>query len=175
VLDATQCISYFTIELKGSIPEEFRPGIGRHVFGCDICQDVCPWNRKAPLTQLAEFQPRAVNQGTGQNHNAGDAAVNTSGADLGRSTAFNPPLEWLASLTEDEFRENFRRSPIKRTKHRGMLRNAAVAMGNSGSPKFRPALERLAQHSDPIIQDHAAWGLAKLEEAERRGIPHSSK
>ncbi|MGH9785491.1 MAG: tRNA epoxyqueuosine(34) reductase QueG [Terriglobia bacterium] len=169
VLDATRCISYFTIELKGSIPEEFRAGMGRHVFGCDICQDVCPWNRKAPVTELAAFQPRpfgypsrdregAGTQGTGNREQGTDQS-----ADAAPPSAFNPPLELLASLTEDEFREFFRRSPVKRAKYQGLLRNVAVAMGNSGLLKFRPALEKLAQHSDPLVQEHARWALDRLE------------
>ena len=195
VLDATRCISYFTIELKGSIPEEFRPGMGRHVFGCDICQDVCPWNRKAPVTLLPAFQPRplafpsrdregavAVNPSRAREQ-AGTPETNPSRACPERSrrdsngavqntapacaadTTFNPPLELLASLTEEEFRELFRRSPVKRAKYQGLLRNVAVAMGNSGLPKFRPVLERLALHSDPIVQEHARWALERLEKA----------
>ena len=79
------------------------------------------------------------------------------------ATTFNPPLELLADLTEDEFREFFRRSPVKRARYRGLLRNVAVAMGNSGLPKFRPVLERLAQHPDPLVQEHARWALERLE------------
>jgi epoxyqueuosine reductase len=151
VLDAPKCISYFTIELKGSIPEQFRAGMGSHVFGCDICQDVCPWNRKAPVTEMAAFQPRALNQGA---------------SDLAEvATTFNPPLEVLANMTEEEFREAFRGSPVKRAKYRGLLRNAAVAMGNSGLAKLRPALAKLAQHPDPVVQEHAVWGLERLGEA----------
>ena len=164
VLDATKCISYFTIELKGSIPEASRPAMGRHVFGCDICQDVCPWNRKAPVTGLEAFQPRPLMQGTG-NREQGTAQSRESER-TGAST-FNPPLEALASMTEDEFREAFRNSPIKRAKYRGLLRNAAVAMGNSGRAKFRPALEMLAQHPDPVVQEHAVWGLERLGKADR--------
>jgi epoxyqueuosine reductase len=146
MLDATKCISYFTIELKGSIPVEFRAGMGRHVFGCDICQDVCPWNRKAPVTALEVFQPRAL---------GGTEAV----------TTFNPPLDLLAGLFEEGFRESFLGSPVKRAKYRGMLRNVAVAMGNSGREKFRPALEKLAAHPDPVVREHAAWALGRLANA----------
>jgi len=171
VLDATKCISYFTIELKGSIPEQFRAGMGRHVFGCDICQDVCPWNRKAPLTELAAFQPRPL--GTNQEgHRATEATEKQRASDSECSpattdfaSAFNPPLEVLANMTEEEFREAFRGSPVKRAKYRGMLRNVAVAMGNSGLKKFRPTLEKLAQHPDPVVQEHAIWGLERLGEA----------
>ena len=141
VLDATRCIAYFTIEARGTIPEEFRPGIGRHVFGCDICQDVCPWNRKAPVTPLPQFQPRGGSPGT-----------------------FNPPLEGLASLSEAEFNAFFRGSPVKRARYRGMLRNAAIAMGNSGEPQYRAILQKLADFPDPIVQEHARWALGRLSE-----------
>src|SRR5579862_1392284 len=128
-LDATRCISYFTIELRGAIPEEHRKGVGRHVFGCDICQDVCPWNRRAPSNADALFRPRE----------------------------FAPPLEKLAALSEDEFREMFRGSPVKRTKYSGFLRNVAVAMGNSGDPKFLEALQRLAESEDEVVREAAIW------------------
>ena len=176
VLDATRCISYFTIELKGTIPEEFRPGMGRHVFGCDICQDVCPWNRKAPVTLLPAFQPRALGfqsrareragtAGANQSRDSNGAVKDVSDPQAAPVTAFNPPLESLANLTADEFREFFRRSPLQRARYRGLLRNVAVAMGNSGLPKFRPALQNLAQHPDPVVQEHARWALGKLEKA----------
>jgi epoxyqueuosine reductase len=167
VLDATKCISYFTIELKGSIPDEHREAMGRHVFGCDICQDVCPWNRKAPVTELAAFQPRPI--GTNQEgHGATEAAEEEKACDSepNTATAFNPPLELLANLFEEGFREAFRGSPVKRAKYAGMLRNVAVAMGNSGLAKFREPLEMLAQHADPLVREHAAWALGRLEKAE---------
>jgi epoxyqueuosine reductase len=143
VLDATLCISYYTIEVKGSIPEPMRPHLGRHIFGCDICQDVCPWNREAPVTLLPEFQPRSLE---------------TS------SPVFNPPLEQLAALTEEQFHAVFRNSPIRRPKYRGFLRNVVVAMGNSGNVKFRPILKRLAGHSDPLVSEHARWALHQIPE-----------
>jgi epoxyqueuosine reductase len=171
VLDATRCISYFTIELKGVIPEEFRAGMGRHVFGCDICQDVCPWNRKAPVTLLPAFQPRPLAV-TNDSHRGTEAQRNSCSENADKDdphpqaaalTTFNPPLELLANLTEEEFREFFHRSPVKRAKYRGLLRNVAVAMGNSGLPKFRPALEKLTQHPDSVVQEHARWALERLE------------
>ena len=134
-LDATRCISYLTIEKRGAIPEELRPGIGRHVFGCDICQDVCPWNREAPATSLPEFQPR--------------------------EGLMNPALEWLAQMPVEEFRERFRGSPIKRTKYSGIRRNVAIAMGNSGNQDFIPILEKLAADEDQTVADHARWALQK--------------
>jgi epoxyqueuosine reductase len=135
-LDSNRCISYLTIEKRGAIPENMREGIGRQVFGCDICQDVCPWNRQAPATTAEEFQPR-------------DGLV-------------NPPLEWLAEMTTDEFREKFRGSAIRRAKRSGLRRNAAVAMGNSGDRRFLPALEKLSADEDQIVAEHARWAAAKL-------------
>jgi epoxyqueuosine reductase len=135
-LDAKKCISYLTIELRGSVPEELRPGIGRQVFGCDICQDVCPWNRKAPVTASAELQPR--------------------------SELVNPELEWMAQLTLEEFRETFRGSPVKRAKLTGLLRNAAIAMGNSGDKRFLEVLKELSEDEDPVVAEHARWATAKI-------------
>jgi epoxyqueuosine reductase len=135
-LDANKCISYLTIEKRGAIPEAMREGIGRQVFGCDICQDVCPWNRRAPATMAADFQPR-------------EALV-------------NPALEWLAEMKAEEFREVFRGSPIRRTKLSGMRRNALLAMGNSGNREFVPTLERLRGDHDPIVAESAGWALKKV-------------
>lgn len=134
-IDARRCIPYFTIELHGSVPEEMRGAIGQHVFGCDICQDVCPWNRTAPVTEEPGFEPRH----------------------------FAPPLEDLAVLTEEEFREAFRTSPIQRAKHAGFLRNVAIAMGNSGRKEFREPLEKLAQSSNELVAEHARWALNRIE------------
>ena len=133
-LDSRLCISYLTIELRGAIPEKLRRGVGRHVFGCDICQDVCPWNRKAPVTTEAAFEARHL----------------------------APPLAKLAALTEQEFREMFRGTPVLRARYAGFLRNVAVAMGNSGLPGFRPALERLAAMPDATVAEHARWALKRL-------------
>jgi epoxyqueuosine reductase len=135
-LDATKCISYLTIEKRGAIQEEVREGIGRHVFGCDICQDVCPWNRKAPTSESLDFQPR--------------------------EGLVNPSLEWLAGMTAEDFREVFRGSPIRRTKLSGMRRNAVVAMGNSGDARFGSVLEELSQDEDSVVAEHAEWALRKL-------------
>ncbi len=135
-IDSKRCISYLTIEKRGAIPENLREGMGRHVFGCDICQDVCPWNRKAPITTAAEFQPR--------------------------EGFVNPALDWLAEISVDKFREKFRGSPIRRTKRSGLRRNAAIAMGNSKDQRFRPALERLRTEEDPIVAESADWALKKL-------------
>jgi epoxyqueuosine reductase len=133
-VDSRLCISYFTIELGGGIPEERRAGIGAHVFGCDICQDVCPWNRRAPFTSDAAFEPRRL----------------------------APPLVTLAGIVEEEFREMFRGSLVTRARYSGFLRNVAVAMGNAGLAKFRAPLERLAESGDAVVAEHARWALARL-------------
>ena len=147
VLDARRCISYLTIELRDPIPVEMRAPIGRHVFGCDICQDVCPWNRRAPVSALPNFQPRQ--------HKA--------------NSLFSPDLEWLISLSEEEFRGMFRGSPVKRTKWRGLVRNACVAIGNSGLRPGEPGyaeicarLEQLSASDDGILAEHARWALDRL-------------
>jgi epoxyqueuosine reductase len=135
-LDANRCISYLTIEKRGAISEALRQGMGRQVFGCDICQDVCPWNRKAPATIAPEFQPR--------------------------EGLVNPALEWLAQISDEEFREKFRGSPIRRTKRSGLRRNAVIAMGNSGDRGFVRVLEKLAEDEDPVVATHARWANNRL-------------
>jgi epoxyqueuosine reductase len=136
VLDARRCISYLTIEVKGALPEERRPDLGRHVFGCDICQDVCPWNRRRRQRGGPAFAPRAGLEA--------------------------PDLGDLASLDDAAFRERFRRSPVKRARRRGLLRNVAVALGNSGDASRRPILETLAKDEDPLVREHALWALRRL-------------
>src|SRR5271170_4651618 len=113
-MDAGLCISYLTIEKRGEIPVELREKIGRQIFGCDICQDVCPWNRKAPVSQDAQLQTRGE--------------------------LVNPALEWLAELDEAGFARTFFGSPVKRAKFSGLRRNVAIAMGNSGLAEFLPRL-----------------------------------
>jgi epoxyqueuosine reductase len=147
VLDARRCISYLTIELRGAIPPDLREPIGQHVFGCDICQDVCPWNRRAPATPLPNFQPRAR-----EGH-----------------SLFSPDLEWLISLSEEEFRALFHGSPVKRAKYRGLLRNVCVAIGNSGLRPGQPRhaeicarLSELAASGDAILAEHSQWALTRL-------------
>jgi epoxyqueuosine reductase len=135
VLDARKCISYLTIELKGSIPEELRPLMGNHIFGCDICQDVCPWpTRFATPTKERSFYP----------------------VDVDRAA---PKLIDLAQLNEEDFKQRFAGTPLLRSKRRGLLRNVAVALGNWGSAEAREALKMLARDPDPIISEHAQWGL----------------
>jgi epoxyqueuosine reductase len=137
-MDASRCIAYLTIEKRGPIPKELRAPIGRQVFGCDICQEVCPWTVKS--------------------RSPGTAAL-----DLTRPELINPTLEWLAGLTPEEFNQQFRGSPVKRTKRNGLLRNVAIAMGNSGEQKFRPQLEAWAStEADPVLAEAAAWAIARL-------------
>ena len=139
-LDSNLCISYLTIEKRGAIPEEMRAGMGRQVFGCDICQDVCPWSRKAPASTGPELQPRPE--------------------------LVNPALEWLAEMKAEQFAETFRGSPVRRAKLSGLRRNAVVAMGNSGDAKFISSLERLSSDPDPVVAEHASWALAKVRTAQ---------
>src|SRR5208283_3483668 len=138
-LDARLCISYLTIEKRNEIPAQLRTVMGRHVFGCDICQDVCPWNRKAPVTSAAEFEAR--------------------------EGLVNPALDWLAEMQQEEFRVVFRGSPVRRTKLSGLRRNAVIAMGNSGDKKFVPTLKKLCEDSDTAVAEHANWALASLEQS----------
>lgn len=137
-LDSNRCISYLTIEKRGDIPEELRQGMGRHVFGCDICQDVCPWNRKSPPTAAAEFQPR--------------------------EGLVNPALEWIAAMSENDYRRTFKNSAIRRAKRGGLRRNAVIAMGNSGRKEFLPVLEKLADDGDPVVARHAGWARDQLRQ-----------
>jgi epoxyqueuosine reductase len=136
-IDARRCISYFTIELHGPAPEDMRASIGQNVFGCDICQDVCPWNRTAPFANEPGFAPRHI----------------------------APPLDQLAAMAEDEFRSLFRGSPVLRAKYAGFLRNVAIAMGNSGLEHFREPLEHLAEFPNTLVAEHARWALQQLGEA----------
>ena len=135
-LDSNRCIAYLTIEKRGSIPEDLRAGMGRQVFGCDICQDVCPWNRKAPASSAPEFQPRPG--------------------------LANPALAWLAEMSAEQFREAFRGSPIRRTKRSGLRRNVAIAMGNSGEKEFLPLLEPMTKDEDEFVAESARWAKTQL-------------
>jgi epoxyqueuosine reductase len=159
VMDASRCIAYLNIELKGSIPEPFREAMGNNVVGCDICQDVCPWNspQRTAVSSLPEFQPIALPT-TMRDENSGLAPAAETGPSL-----FNPPLEALASFSEEDFRKFFARSPIKRVKYRGWLRNLCVAMGNSNNPRFIPWLQSAAEHPDLMIREHAEWALRRLQ------------
>jgi epoxyqueuosine reductase len=162
ILDARRCISYLTIELRGSIPEEFREPMGRNVFGCDICQDVCPWNRRAPITREEAFQPRVIPpKASGSQDETGSIAG---------ETLLQPRLERLAAMNEEEFRAAFRNSAVKRTKWRGMVRNACIALGNvkleNGTPaheRVNAVLSRLSVSEDPVIAESAIWALVRIQ------------
>jgi epoxyqueuosine reductase len=165
VLDARRCISYLSIELRGSIPEELRELMDRHVFGCDICQDVCPYNRRAPANPDPGLQP-------GKAPSSGSLGPAPRAVLPPAQSLLSPYLEWLASLEEAEFRELFHTSAIKRTKWRGLVRNACIALGNSGlvpsdpaHPRVAALLGRLAESQDAIIAEHARWALARLRAA----------
>jgi epoxyqueuosine reductase len=135
VLDSTRCISYYTIEHRGEVPVEIRDGIGDWIFGCDICQDVCPWNRRAVETGDPEFT----------------------------SVLNGEVLEDFAMLSADEFHARFRHTPLWRAKYSGFLRNIAVAMGNSKDSKYRGVLKQLAASDDQTVASHATWALEELE------------
>jgi epoxyqueuosine reductase len=144
VLDARKCISYLTIEHRGPIDPGLREGIGEWLFGCDVCQDVCPWNRKAPRTTAVEFEPRE---------------------DLAAVDAVK-----LLALSEDEFRRRFRHTPLYRTKRSGLLRNACLVLGNRREESAVPALSRALSDSDRVIRGAAAWALGRIGTAEARAI-----
>lgn len=136
VLDASRCISYLTIELRGAIPHELRSGMGNWVFGCDVCQEVCPWNSRAPLSRQAEYAPREGN---------------------------NPiDLNGLFELDEAAFRERFRHTPLWRPRRRGLLRNAAIALGNGPTPAAVPALIRGLNDDESIVRGACAWALGRI-------------
>src|SRR5579883_741175 len=171
VMDARRCISYLTIELRGSIPQEFRAAMGHHVFGCDICQDVCPWNRKAPASSEPAFQPRALPPA---------ADVSERETDPAADSLYRPPLERLAAMSEAEFREVFRGSPLKRAKWRGLVRNASIALGNSAGSAGRAArarirrlLDRLSASPDNVVAESARWALSRIQKVE--GAESSAK
>jgi epoxyqueuosine reductase len=136
-MDASRCIAYLTIEKKGVIAEELREPMGRQVFGCDICQDVCPWNRRAPISQ---------NEGM-----------------LARKELINPPLAWLAEMDSATFKQWFKGSPLERTRLKRLHRNVAIAMGNSGETQFIPQLEQWCTAEDPVLAESSQWALARIQ------------
>jgi len=143
VLDSRRCISYLTIELKGSVPRELRPLLGNRVFGCDVCQEVCPWNRRFALpTSESCFFP---------------------GVD-----SMAPRLLDLLALDGEAFRRRFHGSPVRRAGRRGLLRNAAVALGNWGSADAVPTLVQALHDSDPLVREHAAWALGRIQTPDAR-------
>jgi epoxyqueuosine reductase len=137
VLDSRKCIAYTTIELRGEIPETDREEIGQHLFGCDICQDVCPWNRKAPHSENPTFAPKPG--------------------------LFWPEIHRLLDLSEDEWRSLVRGTSMKRAKIKGLLRNLMVVVGNSGVRDFLPKLQRFLAHDDEHVRSHAQWAAKKLQ------------
>jgi len=135
-MDASRCIAYLTIEKKGAIEESLREPMGRQVFGCDICQDVCPWNRKAPVGDHEGMRAR--------------------------SELVNPALEWLAAMDGKEFKRRFKGSPLERTGRKRLLRNVAIAMGNSGARRFLPQLEAWHAGEDAALAETAEWARARI-------------
>ena len=136
VVDSRRCISYLTIELRGPMPRELRPLVGSHIFGCDICQVVCPWNDGAPTAVEPRFAPRA-----------------------GMSA---PDLHELILLDEKAFRERFQGTPVMRARYGGFLRNVAVALGNTGGETSLYPLARVLRHTEPLVRGHAAWALSRI-------------
>jgi epoxyqueuosine reductase len=135
-LDARRCISYLTIELKGDVPEDLRPGLGDWVFGCDVCQEVCPWNRHAP----------------------------DAGPEWPRRDLEALDLIEVLGLSPEEFRQRFRGTALMRSKRRGLLRNAALVLGNQGDPAALPALRRALDDPEPLVREAARWAIARIEE-----------
>ncbi|GER87117.1 epoxyqueuosine reductase [Dictyobacter vulcani] len=171
-LDSTRCISFLTIELRGSIPLELRPLMGNLIFGCDICQEVCPVNKVAEkrlglrdaqgkpviaLDMIKKREPITVSDTKPVKIFQPQPEFRTRPA-----VGSTPELIPLLALTEEEFRERFRRSPIKRTKRRGFLRNVCVALGNSKDPQAIPALVNALHDSEALIRGHAAWALGNI-------------
>jgi epoxyqueuosine reductase len=142
-MDANKCIAYLTIEKRGEIPEELRSGIGRQVFGCDICQDVCPWNRRAPVSADPHLAPR--------------------------KELVNPALDWMAAMDEEEFGRWFSGSPVRRAKFHGFRRNLAIAMGNSAQQRHLPTLRQWSSDTDPALAAAAQWAVEKLQRGECEG------
>lgn len=137
VLDSRRCISYLTIELRDQIPADLRSGIGDWLFGCDICQDVCPWNHRVRPTETPALQPAA---------------------------GMNPvDLAGLFELNDDSFRQRFRHTPLWRPKRRGLLRNAAIVLGNQRSPEAQPALIQGLSDNEPLVREACAWALEQYE------------
>src|ERR1700730_15086955 len=169
VMDARKCISYLTIELRGAIPEQLREPMGQHIFGCDICQDVCPWNRHAAVTCAQEFQPRSFGPATTVAAAEKEFSLHQK-THASPETLFLPRLESLASLSQSDFSEMFRGSPIKRTKWQGLIRNVCIALGNSkltgDLPVFKrlsSVLTRLATSADPVIAESAQWAISRIQ------------
>jgi len=137
VLDATRCISYLTIELREQVPEPLREGLGDWMFGCDVCQDVCPWNHRAPLSREPAFAAREDQ---------------------------NPlELAGLFYMSDDQFRARFRKTPLWRSKRRGILRNAAIVLGNQRAASAIAALEHGLDDPEPLVRESCAWALHRID------------
>lgn len=136
VVDARRCIAYLTIEHRGSIDRELRPLLGNHIFGCDDCQDVCPWNRHAVRTRLPEFEARP--------------------------DALNPALLELLGISRSEWNRRFKKTPVRRATYEGFVRNVAVALGNWGDPQAVPALAARLADPSPLVREHVAWALGRI-------------
>jgi epoxyqueuosine reductase len=136
-MNASRCIAYLTIEHRGAISPELMEGMGRQVFGCDICQEVCPWNRRSPAGADPELEPRPK--------------------------LVNPALHWLAAMNEAEFEREFNGSPVRRAGFLGLRRNTAIAMGNSGMKRFTLLLEEWSGSADEGLRSAARWALGKLD------------
>ena len=147
-VDARLCISYLTIENKGEIPAELRPKIGNHIFGCDICQDVCPWNKDSPESVEQGFKPRKGNAAT--------------------------DLTELMTMDQAAFSKRFRKSPVKRTKRKGLLRNVAVALGNWANADAIPALGIGLNDIEPVVRSHSAWALGRINNEGARKVLKSA-
>ena len=147
-VDARLCISYLTIENRGEIPAELRPKIGNHIFGCDICQDVCPWNKDSPESVEQDFKPRKGNAAT--------------------------DLTELMTMDQAAFSKRFRKSPVKRTKRKGLLRNVAVALGNWANADAIPALGIGLNDIEPVVRSHSAWALGRINNEGARKVLKSA-
>jgi epoxyqueuosine reductase len=152
---------------------ELRAPMGMHVFGCDICQDVCPWNRRAPATLQSEFQPRLFPpalEGAATREESASAKGKQQTPAILEESLFLPRLEWLASMDETQFRRVFRGSAIKRTKWRGLVRNACIALGNAdlrpgatAYERITALLQRLSASPDVVIAESALWALSRIQ------------
>lgn len=137
LIDATRCIGYLTVEYRGVIPENLREKMGNWVFGCDICQEVCPYNQKIKPTQIEDFYPR--------------------------EGLLAPPLKELLTLTPDEYEKKFQGTPVRRSRYEGFIRNVIIAAGNSGEKELKPILEKLLKNGIDLWVPHIEWALDRLE------------
>jgi epoxyqueuosine reductase len=189
-LDTPRCISFLTIELRGSIPLELRPLMGNLIFGCDICQEVCPVNKVAErrLLQRAQLEQSTQDQANQTLHFVAASSIQRreKSSSVPTKPIFQPKREFhprpsvgtmaellpLLALTEEEFRERFRHSPIKRAKRRGLLRNVCVALGNIGDSQAVPALVAALHDDEALIRGHAAWALGRIRNEEAMDALH---